>query len=325
MSRYARQAMLPEVGPSGQARLRAARVLVVGAGGLGAPVLPYLAGAGVGAITIVDPDRVELSNLHRQTLFRTADLGLPKAVAAQATLAALNPEITLRAEVRALDPASADALLSGQDLVLDCADSFAASYVASDACRDRGLPLISASALGLSGYAGGFCGGAPSLRAVFPDLPDRGATCASAGVLGPVVGVIGAVQAQMALSVLLGLAPSSLGQMVTFDAATWRMSGFRFDTAPEPAAGLRFVAPSQIRVEDLAVDLRQPEEGPLVVPWALRIAPQDIDADRLGLAPGQRLVLCCQSGLRAWRAGRALQDRLSNEIVLAALAEEIPR
>jgi sulfur-carrier protein adenylyltransferase/sulfurtransferase len=318
--RYLRQTVLPEVGDGGQARLRRAHVLVVGAGGLGAPVAQYLAGAGVGRITLVDPDRVERSNLHRQTLFRESMLGRPKAEAAAATLADLNPEVALGAQVARLDPANVDTLLRDADVAVDCADSFAASYTLSDACRARDLPLISASVLALSGYAGGFCGGAPSLRAVFPDLPERAASCASAGVLGPVVGVLGSLQAQMALAVLLGLAPSPLGQIVTFDAAGFRFGSFRFDGAPEPEASLGFLGESQIGASDFVVDLRGEDEAPVpVTPSALRLPVEAFGPGAPLPAPGQRAVLCCRSGLRSWQAARRLERVWSGEIALVAL------
>ncbi|MDT8345803.1 MAG: HesA/MoeB/ThiF family protein, partial [Thermohalobaculum sp.] len=162
MTRYARQEVLAEVGPQGQARLGRAHVLVVGAGGLGVPVLQYLAGAGVGRITLVDPDVVSVSNLHRQPLYTTTDAGRPKAEVAADRLAALNPDCVVVPVTARLDPSNAPGLLAGVDVALDCADSFAAAYTLSDACHGAGVPLISASALGLAGYAGGFCGGAPS-------------------------------------------------------------------------------------------------------------------------------------------------------------------
>lgn len=321
LERYARQSILPEVGHAGQARLRAAHALVVGAGGLGAPVLAYLAGAGLGRITLVDPDRVERSNLHRQTLFGMRHLDRPKAEAAAEVLADLNPEVTLEARVDRLDPGNVAGLIAEADVVLDCADSFAASYTASDACLAAHLPFVSASALGLAGYAGGFCSGAPSLRAVFPDLPERAASCASAGVLGPVVGILGALQAQMALGVLLGLAPSPLGQLVTLEAGL-RFGGFRFDGAPEPEAPLRFIAPDQIAAEDFLIELRDPVEAPCpVAPEARRHAVADFGPGGPRPEPGQRAVFCCRSGLRSWAAARRLGRVWQGESLLIALGD----
>lgn len=321
MTRYARQIALPEVGAGGQARIAGAHVLVVGAGGLAVPALQYLVGAGVGRITLVDADRVSLSNLHRQPIYGMNDIGQPKAMVAARVMAALNPEVRVVPELAWLDPASVDGLLAGCDIALDCADSFAASYALSDACLARGVPLISASVLGLSGYAGGFCGTAPSLRAVFPELPDRAPTCDTAGVLGPLVGMIGALQAQMALAVLLGQVPSPLGQLVTIDAATWRMGGFRFDGAPEPGDALPFVARSQITPGDLAVELRGTAEAPIpATPHARRLTADEVAG--LAPAPDQRVVFCCATGLRAWRAGRALQSRWPGRIALAAIPPE---
>lgn len=322
MSRYARQTVLPGFGAEGQARLAGARVLVVGAGGLGVPVLSYLAGAGIGRITLVDPDRVEEVNLHRQPLYRAGDIGRPKAEAARDSLAALNPETRVRPVVDWLDPATAPALVADADLAIDCADSFAVSYVLSDCCAASERPLISASALAFGGYAGGFCGPAPSLRAVFPDLPARAGNCAAAGIAGPVVGMLGALEAQMALSVLLGLSPSPLGQVVTLDAENWRMSGFRFEGAPEPGDSLHFLARAQFSPDDLVIDLRGPEEAPTpVTPGAMRLLPEDLSRLPDPLPREGRVVLCCRSGLRAWRAARLLQARWPGAVALAALGD----
>ncbi|MGR3379418.1 ThiF family adenylyltransferase [Salipiger abyssi] len=290
MSRYDRQTRLPELGEAGQARLAAARMLVVGAGGLGATLLPQLVGAGIGFLRVADPDVVEESNLHRQTLFRMSDIGRPKALVATETLAALNPDCELSPLVARLDPISARAAMAGVDLVVDAADSFAVSYALSDLCQDSGTPLISASVLARQGYAGGFCGTAPSLRAVFPDLPAQLGSCASNGVMGPVVATVAALQAQMALSVLLGHAPSPLGQLLTVDLATWRLGGFRFDTAEEPEQRApEILAPSETGPRDLVIDLRG-DPAPAPDP-----------------APDQRVVFVCASGLRAWRAAQALR------------------
>lgn len=317
MNRYARQMILPDIGAEGQARLAHTHVLVVGAGGLGVPVLQYLAGAGVGQITLVDGDRVAEHNLHRQPLYRMDQIGQPKAQAAAGTLAALNPDVQVTPCAEWLDPANAPAFVSAADVVLDCADTFAASLTLSDTCRDTGTPLITASALALAAYVAGCCATAPSLRAIFPDLPERGATCATAGVMGPVVGAIGALQAQMALSVLLGLSPSPLGQLIRLDAAAWRMAGFRFDAAPEPDAPLPFIARSQIRADDLLIDLRA-EAAPFCTD-ARHIPPAAL-ATFTPPVTG-RVVLACTTGLRAHNAGQDLQTRWPGAIALLALPD----
>ncbi len=320
MSRYARQIAVPGFGPAAQDRLRAARLLVVGAGGLTAPVLQYLVGAGAGHVRLVDPDRVDETNLHRQTLFRSADIGRPKAEAAARTMAALNPETRIDPVVARLDPANAASLADGMDVLLDCADSFAVSYILSDTARDRGLPLIHASVVGTEGYAGGFCGGAPSLRAVFPDLPERMGSCAEDGVLGPVVGVIGCLQAQMALALAAGLA-SPLGRLVSFDAATWRTGGFSFHGAEEPDRHRPFIAPSEIREGDFVVDLRAEEEAPLLRPDARRLPVSAFGPGGPEPDPGRRAVLCCRSGQRSWSAADRLASVWDGEIALVALGD----
>jgi molybdopterin/thiamine biosynthesis adenylyltransferase len=315
MNRYARQMILPEVGAEGQAKLTAAHVLVVGAGGLGVPVLQYLVGAGVGCITLVDGDHIAAHNLHRQPLYRMDQVGRFKAEAAAEALAALNPDVTVTTVTTWLDPANAPALVAAADLVMDCADTFAASLTLSDTCMAAGKPLIAASALAMSGYIGGFCGGAPSLRALFPDLPERGATCDTAGVMGPVVAMIGAVQAQMGLSALLGLIPSPLGQLISFDAARWRCGGFRFDAAPEPAQPIPFIAASQITPGDLVIDLRTEETAPFRAD-ALHSA---LDPAFTPPADTARVILACRTGLRAHHAGTALQSRWRGNIALLAV------
>ncbi|SMR70850.1 Molybdopterin or thiamine biosynthesis adenylyltransferase [Aliiroseovarius halocynthiae] len=314
MSRYARQIILPEVGADRQTRLAQARVLVIGAGGLAAPCLPLLAGAGIGHLTIVDGDTVALSNLHRQTLFTEADCGLPKAQAAASRCRAINSVITIEALDCKLTPANAPDLVTHSDLVVDCADNYAVSYLLSDICISQDTPLISASALGLGGYVGGFCGGAPSLRAVFPDAPGNDASCETAGVLGPVVGIIGAMQAQMALNILLGLTPSPLGQLVQFDAQSLRSASFRFDKATEPDRPFRFVAASELTDTDLIIELRQ--DAPVLHPLARRISLEQLAQNLPTL--DTRLALCCATGLRAWRAAEEITQKWPGEIVLVA-------
>lgn len=321
-SRYVRQVALPEVGEAGQAQLAAARVLVVGAGGLGCPVLQYLAGAGVGRITVMDDDKVEESNLHRQPLFSMADIGAPKVTATRAALLRLNPSITVDARAQRLSPAVAGDAVGAVDVVVDATDNLTATYILSDACHEHGKPLVSASALGLSGYVGAFCGGAPSYRAVFPDMPERAATCNSAGVLGSVVGTIGCLQAQFVLQLILAIAPSPLGRLLSFDASRLAFGGFRFDGAREPEWPLQFIDADRVVAQDVVVDLRSVEEAPVSpLNAALRFTPERIDAFATEHPPSrQRIVLCCHSGLRAWRVARHLQARGYASLALVALA-----
>lgn len=299
--RYARQEVL--IGAEGQARLAAARVLIVGAGGLGVPALQYLVAAGVGRIVLIDPDRVEMSNLHRQPIYGR-HLGLPKVEAAALEMAALNPDVVVEPLAVRLDPANVAGLVAAADLVLDCADSFAATYVLSDACLAAGRALISASVLRAEGFVGGFCGGAPSVRAVFPELPQRAGNCATMGVMGPMVGMIGAAQAQMAMTVLLG-DRTPLGMLMRFHGL--RPTAFRFDGAAEQD-GFRFIAAGEVREDDLAVELRDEELVPFV-PWAVREVHPD----------GRRVVFACRSGLRAWTAADTLRRDWPGEIVLVAM------
>lgn len=321
--RYTRQVVLPHVGEAGQARLTAAHVLVIGAGGLGCPVLQYLAGAGIGWITVIDHDYVEESNLHRQPLYAMSDIGSPKAQAARAALLRLNPTIAVEALAQRLTPANAAALVAGADVVVDAADSLAVTYTVSDACLQRHTPLISASAVGLTGYVGGFCGGAPSYRAVFPDMPTRAASCSSAGVLGSVVGTIGSLQAQCVLQLLLGIAPSPLGRLLSFDAGRLAFGGFYFHGASEPEDdALRFIDAGDVAPDDLVIDLRSLDEAPVSpLATALRFTPEHIDAFIDAHPPAdRRVVVCCHSGVRAWRVGRQLQSHGYANLALATLA-----
>ncbi len=320
--RYSRQVVLPEVGEGGQARLAAASVAVVGAGGLGCAVLGYLAAAGAGRLTIVDHDTVEESNLHRQPLYRMGDLGRLKVEAARDALSALNPEVRVEARAARLTPASAPALAAAADVVVDAADSFAVTYVLSDACQRAGKPLVSASVLGLAGYVGAFCGGAPSYRAVFPELPRQAGSCAESGVLGTAVGVLGMLQAHLTLALLLRLEPTVLGRLISLDLATLHIGGFAFTAAPEPADTLAFIALEDVVPSDLVIDLRSCTEAP-VSPFATawRVGVEALEQGGQALPPAPRIVLCCRTGVRAWRAARALGARGHRNLALIALGE----
>jgi len=321
--RYARQTVLAEVGAAGQARLAGAHVLVIGAGGLGCPVLSYLAAAGVGALTVVDPDHVEESNLHRQPLYRMSDVGELKVEAARRALAAFNPAVRVTTRAERLTAGNAASLLAGAAVVIDAADSLAVSYILSDACQEKTLPLVSASALGLAGYVGVFCGGAPSYRAVFPDMPRAAGSCAESGVLGSVVGVIGALQAHLALAVLLDWEPCVLGRLWSLDLRTLHFGGFAFARAQEPAgAPLVFIAPADVLCSDVVIDLRSIKEAPQSpFACAVRTSVEELEQGTVELPSAPRVVLCCRSGVRAWRAARALQRQGRNNLALLALGE----
>jgi molybdopterin/thiamine biosynthesis adenylyltransferase/rhodanese-related sulfurtransferase len=322
--RYSRQIILPEVGAAGQALLRDAAVLVVGAGGLGCAVLQYVCAAGVGRLTIVDHDFVDESNLHRQPLYRTCDLASPKTRAARNALLEANPDITVDVAAERLTPANVARLIGTADVVVDAADNFAVTYMLSDECHRVNKPLVSASVLGLSGYVGAFCGGGPSYRAVFPEMPRHAGSCGQSGVLGTAVGVMGTLQAHLVLALILKFQPSVLGELVSVDFARLRFGGFSFKTAPEPeaAAVLSFIVPADVSATDTVIDLRSLAEAP-DSPFAsvLRIEVDTVESERAHYPRQSRIVLCCRTGARAWRAARALQRQGYSNVALIAFGE----
>jgi molybdopterin-synthase adenylyltransferase len=202
LERYSRQLVLPEWSEAAQRSLAGASVLVVGAGALGSPVAAYLAGAGVGRLGVVDDGEVELSNLHRQHLHYTPDIGVPKARSAVSKLSFLNPEILIEPYQARFAPA----MVEDQDLVVDCTDSFDARYAINAACCAAGVPLVEAGVLGMSGMVMAIRPGETACyRCAFPSPPPSGPSCAEAGILGPAAGVIGSLQALEAVKLLAGL------------------------------------------------------------------------------------------------------------------------
>jgi molybdopterin/thiamine biosynthesis adenylyltransferase len=218
--RYSRQLVLPEWSEAAQLALRRASVVVVGAGALGSPVATYLAAAGVGRIGLLDDDDVELSNLARQFLHFTPDLGVPKAESAAAKLRFLNPEVVIEPYRVRLDAANAEGLLAGHDLVVDCTDAFATRYAVNAACCAAGVPLVEAGVLGTSGLVMAIRPGESACyRCAFPEAPAAGSvpSCAEAGVLGPAAGVIGSLQALEALKLLTGVGSPLTGAFLQLD------------------------------------------------------------------------------------------------------------
>ena len=228
--RYSRHLLLPEIGAAGQETLKAARVLVIGAGGLGSPASLYLAAAGIGTLGIVDHDRVELSNLQRQLLFDTADLGASKALSARARLRALNPEIDVVAHELELRADNALELLRNYDCVLDGSDRLATRYLVNDACVLLKRPLVSAAIHRFEGQAMTYVPEAgPCYRCLFPEsAAGEVPNCAEAGVLGVLPGVLGALQATEAIKLVLGLGVPLVGRLLTYDALAMQWREFRF-------------------------------------------------------------------------------------------------
>jgi len=223
LERYARQVVMPDVGEDGQERLLAARMLVVGAGGLGSPVIFYLAAAGVGHITILDDETVELTNLNRQILHTTASIGASKVDQAVAAATALNPGIEITPRRERLDAGNVETLLASHDLVIDCSDNVETRYLLGDAAWRTRTPLVFGGAVRSEGQLAVFhtdTPDSPCFRCVFPDMPDaqQAPGCSEAGILGPVTGVIGTLQALEAVNWVLKIGGKQTGRLTLFDA-----------------------------------------------------------------------------------------------------------
>jgi adenylyltransferase/sulfurtransferase len=225
LRRYGRHLVIPEVGPDGQRKLKAASVMLVGAGGLGSPLALYLAAAGVGRIGLVDFDRVEASNLQRQLLFGEGDIGRDKVGAAVARLREVNPHVTVEPHALRLTAANALEMLRGYDVIADGSDNFATRYLVNDACVLLGKPDVWGAVQRFEGQLAVFWAAkGPCYRCLFPEPPPPGAvpSCAEAGVLGVLPGIVGALQASEVLKLLLGIGEPAVGRLITFDALRLR-------------------------------------------------------------------------------------------------------
>ena len=336
LARYSRHLLLPEFGTAGQEKLAHARVLVVGAGGLGSPAALYLAAAGVGTLGLLDCDRVDVSNLQRQVLFDTAQIGQSKAATARARLAALNPGIELIAHDVELRAHNVMQILAGYDIVLDGSDRVGTRYLVNDACVLLGRTLVSAAIHRFEGQATTCVPHAgPCYRCLFPE-PAVGAapTCAEAGVLGVLPGVLGAIQATEAIKLITGIGTPLIGRLLTYDALAMRFDEFRFgrDTdcrvcsayrdihaphdleefcAPAHAPGSA-VSPAELRLllEDggatrplVLIDVREPFEFQAGHFAGARNIPMGQFEQRLGeLSPRDRNVFVCRIGERSAKA-----------------------
>ena len=241
LDRYARHLVLREVGGTGQAKIRAARVLMVGVGGLGSPCALYLAAAGVGTIGLVDDDAVSLSNLQRQILFRSADVGRSKVEAGAAALQALNPGVRVNQHPARLTPANAAALVADYDIVADGSDNFATRFLLNDVCFAARKPLVSAAVTEFEGQLATYKGwlpDCPCYRCLFPGPPPAGTvpSCSEAGVLGAAAGVMGSLQALEVLKEVAGIGTGLAGKLMTYKALTAEFRTVRLP--PDPACPL---------------------------------------------------------------------------------------
>jgi adenylyltransferase/sulfurtransferase len=249
VERYARHIVLREVGGTGQAKLASARVLVIGAGGLGSPLILYLAAAGIGTIGVVDFDRVSLSNLQRQIAHRTADIGRLKTESARDTAQAINPRVRIEPHPLRICPENALSLTERYDLVADGSDNFETRFLINDACFFARKPLVSAAVTEFDGQLATFkafdrTGAYPCYRCIFPEAPPPGTapSCSEAGVLGAAAGVMGTLQALEVLKEILGVGESLAGQLLIYDALATRFRAVR--VKPDPACRLCGNAPS---------------------------------------------------------------------------------
>jgi len=340
-ARYARQLSLPEFGAAGQERLRASRALLIGAGGLGSPAAIYLAAAGVGTIGIVDPDVVEVSNLHRQILHRSEGVGRPKVESARDALAAINPHVRIELFSECFNAANALDLAGGWDVVVDGSDNFPTRYASNDACVALGIPNVYGSVWRFEGQVSVFAPhlGGPCYRCLNPRAPAPGAvpSCAEAGVLGVIPGLVGTLQALEAIKLLAGIGEPLVGRLLHIDALTMKFREFTLRRDPQcarcaedrrklPVVEEGTVCPvasaiDEITVQDLARARAAGQAHALLdvrEPWELSVArldpcleiPMGQVAARIGEVPRDLPVyVLCHGGVRSAQVVEFLRGR----------------
>lgn len=330
ISRYSRQMMLPEIGREGQERLKQGRVLVVGAGGLGCPVLQYLAAAGVGTIGIADGDNVDVSNLQRQVLYGTEDIGNGKAATAAGKLGRMNPHVQFVLHEVYVDRGNVLDLCRDYDIVVDGSDNFATRYLLNDACVMTGKVLVSGAIFKFEGQVSVFnYKGGPTYRCLFPEPPGEGESpnCAEIGVVATLPGIIGAIQANEVIKVLTGAGTVLSGKLLAMDVLTMQTSTFSFaaneanrnikelpGNVPEQCA----MPPTQLSYGELQqllragdvqlVDVRPEEDHALANIGGVNIPIWQLEAEAGRLDPAKHTVLYCTTGVRSKHAVLMLQQ-----------------
>ncbi len=334
LRRYSRHLLIPEVGLAGQERLGSARVLVIGAGGLGSPVLQYLAAAGVGRIGIVDDDTVDETNLQRQTIFATGDIGKRKATVAAEHAHAINPSIAIDAIPRRFDAGNARELVRLYDVAVDCTDRFSTRYLINDACVLEERPDVYASIFRFDGQVSVFhYEGGPCYRCLYPDAPPPGSvpTCAEGGVLGALAGIVGTWQANEVLKLLLRIGEPLAGRILLIESLSARTREVRFDRDPHCAVcGDRPTITDAIEhdVDDfrdegdlepadldgaltgaILLDVREAHEAALgLVDGALHVPASQLEARLHELDSARRYIVACRVGAKSLWAARRLRD-----------------
>jgi adenylyltransferase/sulfurtransferase len=327
---YSRQLLLKEIGAGGQAKLAASRVLIVGAGGLGSPVLQYLAGAGVGHLAVVDADTLDASNLHRQPLYALADVGRPKVQLARAAVMAINPSVAVETHGTRFTADNALDLVRSCDVVIDCSDNFRTKFLINDAAVLARRPAVFASVYQYEGQLQVYKPepGHACLRCLWPDATADGVVgnCAEAGVLGPVPGTFGSLQALLTLKILLAMPGQLGGELLLFDFMNFssvKLKAPRRSACVAPACALiRGIAREEPGIEialpSLAaaaerrlevIDIRNAEEVAARPAQVRHIAMPTLLADPELLSPAGRYVLVCESGKRSLAAARELRKR----------------
>ena len=332
LSRYSRHLILPDVALDGQKRIKAARVLLIGAGGLGSPAALYLAAAGVGTLGLVDFDRVDASNLHRQVLYGTSDVGTPKLEAARARLSDINPEVAIETHDAALTSDNALDLLREYDVVLDGTDNFATRYLVNDACVLLGKPNVYGSIFRFEGQASVFFAKeGPCYRCLYPEPPppDLVPSCAEGGVLGVLPGVVGTIQATEAIKLLVHTGETLIGRLLLFDALRMSFRQMRLRKDPNcvicgehptitklidyeqfcnPATAVEVTAAQLASLDAALIDVREPYEFAGGAIEGATLIPLGALPSRLDEVPRDRdVVVYCQSGARSARAVEILR------------------